>query len=416
MTVPDLAYDDYQGKDLSGAIVLVLNDEPGERDPKSPFDGLVRTEASSPIRKALSAQERGASAILFVRDIHNHPGEANFEAEARRYWPSQPPRIPRYTLASWADKIRIPAAEISPALAAILLRPANKPLLELCKAAETRSGIGQVSLGSIEITLTAGVQRRVISERNVVGTIEGADPKLKDESIVICSHHDHNGADGQQVYPGADDAISGTAGTIAIAEAYVKAANAGQRPRRSIIFASWEAEERGLLGAWAYTENPFLPCEKIAAVLNLDMIGRNEEVPEGADSRFRGLEAQTAESNRNAVNILGTVRSPDLKGEAVRANSVTGLELRFRYDNNDSNLLRRSDHWPFIQHGVPAIWIFTGLHPDYHTIYDRVEKINFIKLERIVRMVYQMSWDLAQQEERPKLLPRTISVSGLQYP
>lgn len=406
MTVPDLNYDDYQGKNLNGMIALVINDEPGERDPQSPFDGVVRSEASSPLRKALSAQERGAAAILFVRDIHNHPDAANFEAEARRYWPAQPPRIPRLTLASWADKIRIPVAEISPALAEILLRPANKSLLELCKSSETRTGLGPVPIDAAEVNLEVRVQRRVINERNVVGFIEGADPKLKDESIIICSHHDHNGADGQQIYPGADDAISGTAGSIAIAEAYVRAAQAGRRPRRSIVFASWEAEERGLLGAWAYAENPFLPREKIAAVLNLDMIGRNEEVSEGADSRFRGLEVQTAESNRNAVNILGTVRCPDLKAEAERANKGIGLELKCRYDNNVSNLIRRSDHWPFLQLGVPAVWIFTGLHPDYHTIYDRTEKLNFVKLEKIVRMVHQMSWDLAQQEVRPRLLPR----------
>jgi Zn-dependent M28 family amino/carboxypeptidase len=172
------------------------------------------------------------------------------------------------------------------------------------------------------------------------------------------------------------------------------------------IFASWEAEERGLLGAWAYAEDPPVPRDKIVAVLNLDMIGRNEEVPEGADGRFRGLEIQTAESNRNSVNIPGTVRCPDLKAAAERANKGIGLELRFRYDNNVSNLLRRSDHWPFIQLGVPAVWMLTGLHPDYHTIYDRPEKINYVKLEKIVRMVHQMSWDLAQQEARPGLLPR----------
>jgi len=68
--------------------------------------------------------------------------------------------------------------------------------------------------------------------------------------------------------------------------------------------------------------------------------------------------------------------------------------------------MRRSDHWPFIQHGVPGLWFLTGLHPDYHTIYDRPERINYPKLEKIVRLVCQMSWDLAQQPGRPKLVPR----------
>jgi hypothetical protein len=86
-----------------------------------------------------------------------------------------------------------------------------------------------------------------------------------------------------------------------------------------------------------------------------------------------------------------------------KANAGVGLELKFRYDNNLSNLMRRSDHWPFLQHGIPALWFHTGLHPDYHTIYDRPEKINYDKMEKVARLVYQASWDLAQQAARPRL-------------
>jgi Zn-dependent M28 family amino/carboxypeptidase len=77
--------------------------------------------------------------------------------------------------------------------------------------------------------------------------------------------------------------------------------------------------------------------------------------------------------------------------------------LKKNYDNNLSNLIRRSDHWPFIQRGVPGIWFHTGLHPDYHTIYDDPEKINYPKMEKITRLVHQVSWDLAQGGDRPKL-------------
>ena len=97
------------------------------------------------------------------------------------------------------------------------------------------------------------------------------------------------------------------------------------------------------------------------------MIGRNEEVPEGGGARFRGLDVQTAESNNNAVNIIGTTRSASLKEVIERANDTIGLTLRLRYDNNISQLMRRSDHWPFLNTGVPAVWVHTGLHPDYHT-------------------------------------------------
>lgn len=153
-------------------------------------------------------------------------------------------------------------------------------------------------------------------------------------------------------------------------------------------------------------ENPLHPLNRTVAVLNMDMIGRDEEVPEGGGERFRGLEVQAAESNKNAINILGYSRSPELSELVREANGGIGLELRARYDNNPSNLLRRSDHWPFLQRGVPAVFFHTGLHPDYHTVYDRPEKINYEKLERIVRLVYQTSWELAQREGRPRMAER----------
>jgi Zn-dependent M28 family amino/carboxypeptidase len=129
-------------------------------------------------------------------------------------------------------------------------------------------------------------------------------------------------------------------------------------------------------------------------------------VRSAGDPRFLGLSVQTAESNRNAVNIVGATRSADMKAAVDRANAGVGLELKFRYDSSESNLMRRSDHWPFLQHGIPAIWFFTGLHPDYHTPDDRPERINYDKMERVVRLVYQTSWDLAQRAERPRFAPR----------
>jgi Zn-dependent M28 family amino/carboxypeptidase len=239
-----------------------------------------------------------------------------------------------------------------------------------------------------------------------VGVIEGSDPLMKNEVVIVCAHYDHEGANGNQIFNGADDDGSGTVGLINIAEAYAAAAKAGQRPKRTMLFAAWNSEERGLLGAWAYTENPIFPLDKTAATLNMDMIGRNEEVPPNGGNRFRGLEVQTSESNNNAVNLLGSTRVPDLRTAAERANGGIGLELKFRYDNNASNLMRRSDQWPFLKRGVPAIFFHTGLHPDYHTANDRPERINYVKMEKIVRLVHQLSWNLAQQEDRPKLMPR----------
>jgi len=119
ISAPHLQYDDFNAN-VKGQIVLVLDHEPGERDPDSRFDGVVTSEPSTAWRKALAAQEKGAVAVLFVSDVHNHPGAANFDGTARTYWPEKPPRILNYTLAAWADRIRIPVAQISPALASLV--------------------------------------------------------------------------------------------------------------------------------------------------------------------------------------------------------------------------------------------------------------------------------------------------------
>lgn len=403
---PEINHNDYRG-DVKGKIVIAIDHEPGEADPASAFDGVVTAEASSALKKALAAQDAGAAGILFVSDVHNHPtGAINVENASRAAWPAKPPRIERYMLGSWVERLRIPAAQISPAFAATLLAGTNRTLVDIAKGADVPGGAPPLVLPDVQLSMATAVNRRVIADRNVVGFLEGADPKLKDEIVIVCAHYDHDGADGTRILNGADDDGSGTIGVIEIAEAYALAAKAGRRPKRSLLFAAWNSEERGLLGAWAYTEQPLRPLDKIVAVLNMDMIGRNEEVPEGGGGRFRGLDVQTAESNANAVNVIGTLRSKQMKAETEKANEGIALDLRFRYDNNISNLMRRSDHWPFLNRGVPGLWFHTGLHPDYHTDGDRPERINYVKMEKVARLVYQMSWNLADQPGRPKLDPR----------
>jgi hypothetical protein len=441
ITSPQVKHDDLKGEAVRGKIALVIDHEPGERDPASPFDGIVTADAASAQRKAQFAQDHGAIGILFVSDVHNHPpspasspaatarqvptpsasasspaatarqvpapsaSAGSLENAARGAWPATTPRIDRFTLASWVEKIRIPALQISTAVAESLVRGSGKTLAELSASAETPGGVTPVPLSST-VEMSAAVNRKAIPDRNVLGFIEGSDPRLKDEVVIVCAHYDHEGADDTRIFNGADDDGSGIVALIEIAEAYMQAAKTGRRPRRSVLFAAWNSEERGLLGAWAYTEAPTRPLDKIVAVLNMDMLGRNEEVPPEGGARFRGLAPQTAASNNNAMNVIGTSRSADMKHAADRANQGVGLELKYRYDNNLSQLMRRSDHWPFLNRGVPGVWFHTGLHPDYHTAQDRPERINYDKMEKIARMIHQMSWDLANQDARPKLAGR----------
>ncbi len=404
ITAPKLGYDDFKSDGFKGKIVLVLDNEPGSKDPESPFEGIIRSQYSSSLLKALTAQEEGAIGILFVQDIHNQTGPGNFEAQAKRYWPEKPGRRQRYNLATRVENIRIPVAQISPSLAETLLEGTGRNLEDLAKAAETESGMTPIPLPGIQVELTTSVDRHIVQDRNVVALIEGADESVKDEWVILCGHYDHVGVDaGGNTFNGADDDGSGTVALFEIAEAYALAAKEGKRPRRSVLFAAWNSEEVGLLGSWAYAEDPLTPLSKTVAVLNLDMIGRNEEVPENGGRRFRGLEPQTSESNRNSVIIVGHTFSDDLLSEVEKANQVTALELKTGYDHNLSSILRRSDQWPFLQKDVPAFLFTTGFHPDYHTVNDDPQKINYEKFQKIVRLIHQLSWNLANQDSRPKM-------------
>jgi len=340
--------------------------------------------------------------------VHNRDDVRDWGPYHAAQWPGERRRIERFTLDAWAEAIEIPAAEISVELAEQLVGGGDRSLLELAQAAEAAdAGLGVVPLDGPTVSLTTGVQRHLTPGRNILGMVEGSDPELMNEVVIIGAHHDHNGMDSTVVFNGADDDGSGTVGVMALAKAYAEAVESGTRPRRTVLFAIWDAEERGLLGAWYYTLRPIFPLQRTVANLNLDMIGRHEEVPADGGGRFRGLEPQTAESNANAINILGYSRTPDLAAAVEAANEVTGLELRLRYDNNASNLLRRSDHWPFLQSGVPAVWFHTGLHPDYHTPDDDPERIEYEKMTRVVRLVLQTSWNLANADGRPAVEPMT---------
>ena len=407
-----LAHDDYRDTDVAGRVVVMLEHEPGEYDPDSPFDGVARSEYARSVRKTLEAQRRGASAVVFVPDVHNHGAAASLEADMQRAWPASPPRVPRYELSAWISQVEIPVIRVSTDVARRLLGVENGESLALTtRRAENPGGVESFERRDVHVQLATDVTRQIAPQPNVVGALEGSDPSVRAEWLLVCAHLDHDGVTSSGLFPGADDNASGIAGLLAVAEAFADAARTGHRPRRSVLFAAWNGEEHGLLGSWAYTENPLVPLAQTVAVLNMDMIGRHEEVPEGGGSRFRGLEPQTSASNIDAVNLLGYSYSADLRRAAESADAAanTRLVLRFRYDDNASDLLRRSDQWPFLFSGVPALFIHTGLHPDYHTERDTADLLDYRKMARIVRLVHQMSWDLADAITRPALLDRSSS-------
>ena len=399
ITAPENDYDDYQGVDVHGKLVLLMTHEPGEDDDDSPFEGLILSDYSRELHKVLNAQERGASGVILVQDEANHPGPEKFRKAARVAWPEEI-SLSHHTLQVWIDEVKIPVAYASRKIAAALLQGENVRLEEIQRQIDRDYEPHSFPLTEVRATLETALIHHKTLVRNVLAYLPGSDPAFRSEVVIIGAHFDHVGVRNGEIHNGADDNGSGTAGLLEVAEAFAFNAT---RPRRSVLFAAWNVEERGLLGSYFYVARPSLPLANTTAMFQMDMIGRNEEIPDSGDRRFRGLPKQTAEQNTNALNILGYSHSDDLRQLAIQSNQKIGLELKFRYDNHPGNLLRRSDHWPFLGKHIPVLLFHTGLHPDYHTPEDTADKINYPKMEKIVRLVFLSSWTAANTPNPPKL-------------
>jgi Zn-dependent M28 family amino/carboxypeptidase len=217
--------------------------------------------------------------------------------------------------------------------------------------------------------------------------MEGTDKK--EELIVITAHYDHEGIQDGQIYNGADDDGSGTVAVLEMAEAFAEAKSAGFTPRRSILFMTVTAEEKGLLGSEYYTQSPVFPLQSTVVNLNIDMIGRVDKAHEG---------------NADYIYVIGADKlSSELHKINEEANQkYTKLNLDYTYnDPNDPNrFYYRSDHYNFAKNRIPVAFYFNGVHDDYHRPTDDVEKINFQKMEKITRLVFHTAWELANRDQR----------------
>ena len=233
-------------------------------------------------------------------------------------------------------------------------------------------------------------RKRIIKGENVLGFIEGTD--LKDELIIITAHYDHLGKHDSLIFNGADDDGSGTVAAMEIAEAFMIAKKEGYGPRRSILIMPVSGEEKGLLGSKYYTDNPIYPLEKTVANLNIDMIGRLDDWHDTA----------------NYVYLIGSNRlSLDLHNISEEINlKHIGLDLDYRFNKEDdpNRYYYRSDHYNFAKNNIPVIFYFNGVHEDYHKTSDTIEKIDFNKIERITKLIFLTAWELANRDQRIKLI------------
>ncbi|HUQ84575.1 MAG TPA: M28 family peptidase [Gemmatimonadaceae bacterium] len=238
--------------------------------------------------------------------------------------------------------------------------------------------------------LAIRLERFTVPSVNVIGVVRGTDPKLRDEYVLFSSHQDANGVrttlEGDSVHAGADDNASVTAAGLAAARAFVK-----QPGKRSVIFINQGSEERGLIGSRYHAAHTTVPLEQIVAVLNGDMIGRN---------------------NPDSAALLGSQpphrNSSDLVAMALRANELTGkfkLDSLWDRPTHPEGWYFRSDHVPYARQNVPALMYSTNLHDDYHTPRDNPKNIDYPKLTRMAQWMYLTGWFAANAAERPKVDP-----------
>ncbi len=400
ITAPELGYDDYAGIDAKGKIVLVFAHEPQESDGNSLFNGKGNTRYTNNNYKLFNAQRHGAIALVSMSDP-GHQGPVRGGAPLARQTASNSaaaarPRIPSEALAEGGPAI--PLFTISAQAGNQLFQIAGK------KPADVQSAIDQKPAPmSFEIPgtrmefQTATSERRRANSYNVVGMIEGSDPALKAETVIFSGHFDHDGTGPAGVYHGADDNGSGTVGVVALAHAF--AANP-VKPKRSLLFIVFAAEERGLLGSYYYVSHPLRPLATTRVNINFDMIGRNE----AADPR---VITEISPDTSNQLGLIGTHYSPDYRETVERQNKTVGLNLTYKWDQDAYNsVLFRSDQYPFLMHDIPGVWWFTGFHPDYHQVTDTVEKINFEKMTKIVKLAYLSGFEFADSASWPHLQPR----------
>ncbi len=368
--IEDEAYSDYTNIDVTGKMVLIRSGEPKNEDGTYMLSGSNEASVWSSLSDALGkksqlAIEKGALGVLY------------YEAENySRY-------LDYFNFVKKSDDSRMSLKdEASSATLVVLNAIAAEKLFENIKSDNSPKVLKTNVALNIKATGT-------IDSENVVALLKGSEKP--DEYIVISSHLDHIGVTvNGEINNGADDDGSGSVALLEIAEAFKKAKDAGNGPKRSIVFLHVTGEEKGLLGSKYYTDfDPILPLEQTVANLNIDMIGRTDPKREG---------------DRNYIYLIGSDKlSTELHNLSEEINQkYMQIELDYTYnDENDPNrFYYRSDHYNFAKNNIPIIFYFNGTHEDYHRPGDTPDKINYDLLENRARLVFHTAWEVANREKR----------------
>ncbi len=412
LQVPTSNLDDYAEGSPAGKIIVYLGSQGPAALPAGSFRLLGGRSRTALEKGAVAAI--GASAALGGGRGPAPAPTAPQAAGGGRGQPQQPDNGD-FTTVQRLD------ANIPPQLFAqdeffeFLFSGSDVKYADLKGMADRREPLPRFALNGVRMTITVDADYQVVRTQrtsNVVGIVEGSDPKLKDTYVAFGAHYDHIGyresgavsggqpnpggctgqvrpdpATGDLISNGADDDGSGTVALMALAKAFAT----GPRPKRSLLFVWHGGEESGLLGSRYFVDHPVVPLDRIVAQLNIDMIGRNR-CDDPAQS--------------NTVFVVGSDRiSTELHNLNEEANASLPKPMTMDYEMNDpadpQSIYTRSDHYSYAQRGIPIIFYFTGLHKDYHFVTDEVSKIEFPKLARVTQLVYATGQKVGNTEKTP---------------
>ena len=354
ITAAELNYDDYAGLNATGKIAIALQGTPDGDNPHGQFARLHDVRW-----KTIAARNAGAKALIVVAR------ESTFTED----------RLTNLTYDNTGGEAGIPVVVISRQSLDKILSLSNTTLSDLEKAATAKTP-GTIRTLTGELTLSTDVIRKEVPAYNVVGILEGSDPVLKNEAIVIGAHYDHlgRGGDGSlaprpgDIHHGADDNASGTAGVIELARIFSAQQS---KLKRTLVFIAFSGEEEGLLGSNHYVNHALTPLAKSVAMINMDMIGRMK------DGKL----------------VIGGV------GTAKEWRQLIGSGDAFTLTLNEDGY-GPSDHSSFYSKQVPVLFFWTGTHNDYHKPSDTFDKINYNDEARILTMVSRIVRDIDSAGQR----------------
>jgi hypothetical protein len=363
----DSTHDDYKGLDVHGKAVLMLAPQGNTTQGRGGF--------ANQFSRVDAAQKNGAVAVLVIGN--NFPRQQKTNPRGNMY------------VNAFQRVVRPNQFQVSEKIAEAIMGD---------DYAKLKSGSVMQKTYTANLALQFNKATTNLESSDVMGVLEGSD--LKDEYVFVTGHYDHLGKRDTVIYYGADDDGSGTVSVLEIAEAFVKAKQAGKGPRRTMVFMTVSGEEKGLWGSDYYTSHPVFPLEKTTVDLNIDMIGRIDPNRKNGDST-------------NYVYVVGDDKlSTDLKPISESINKkYSGMELDYKFNDpkDPDRIYFRSDHYNFAKHGVPIIFYFDGIHKDYHRPTDTPDKINYDLLAKRAQFVFYTAWEMANRND---MLKRDIKLDA----